>query len=142
MKTNNSCVNYHFLLVTICDLILWARFLNKKEFDKKRNDIRWWKILDINLAKERLNGLDQYLEEVLTKRKIPALGISIVADNEIIYSKGFGFSNLEKQNKTTKDTIFPIGSTTKSFTSTTIAMLVEDGLLEWDKTNTRILFGF
>ncbi|MGC9777847.1 MAG: serine hydrolase [Candidatus Heimdallarchaeota archaeon] len=85
------------------------------------------------MANERLDGLDTYLEEAIVKRKVPGLGISIVVDNEIIYSKGFGFRDLKKQEKTTKDTVFSIGSSTKSFTSTAIAMLVEDGLLEWDK---------
>ncbi|NPE09563.1 MAG: serine hydrolase [Asgard group archaeon] len=91
------------------------------------------KTFNLQTAKERLEGLDTYLEEAITKRRVPGLGISIVVDDEIIYSKGFGFRDLKKQEKVTKDTIFPIGSTTKSFTSTAISMLVEDGLLEWDK---------
>lgn len=88
------------------------------------------KTFNLQVAKERLDGLDTYLEEAIDKRRVPGLGISIVVDNEIIYSKGFGFRDLKKQEKATKNTIFPIGSTTKSFTSTAIAMLVEDGLLE------------
>ncbi|MBK5115224.1 MAG: serine hydrolase [Candidatus Heimdallarchaeota archaeon] len=90
------------------------------------------KTFNLQTAKERLDGLDDYLEEAITKRRVPGLGISIVVDNEIIYSKGFGFRDLKKQEKATKKTIFPIGSTTKPFTSTAVAMLVEDGLLEWD----------
>ncbi len=91
------------------------------------------KPFNLQISKERLDGLDTYLEEAIIKRKVPGLGISIVVDNEIIYSKGFGLRNIKKKEKVTKDTIFPIGSTTKPFTSTAIAMLVEDGLLEWDK---------
>jgi len=91
------------------------------------------KTFNLQTAKERIDGLDTYLEEAIIKRRVPGLGISIVVENEIIYSKGFGFRDLKKQEKTTKDTVFPLGSTTKSFTSTAIAMLVEDGLLEWDK---------
>ncbi|MFX1538744.1 MAG: serine hydrolase, partial [Promethearchaeota archaeon] len=91
------------------------------------------KIINTKIAKERLDGLDQYLEEAIIKRNVPALGISIVIGNEIIYAKGFGFRDIKKKVKTTEDTIFPIGSSTKSFTSTAIALLVQDGLLEWDK---------
>ncbi|MFW9851733.1 MAG: serine hydrolase [Candidatus Thorarchaeota archaeon] len=90
-------------------------------------------IINIKIAKERLNGLDQYLEEAIIKRAVPALGISIVFDDEIIYAKGFGFRDIKKKIKTTENTIFPIGSTTKSFTTTAIALLIQDGLLEWNR---------
>ena len=90
-------------------------------------------IKNANVTKEIFDDLDQYLEEAIIRRKIPALGISIVVDNEIIYAKGFGFRNIQSKEKTTENTIFPIGSSTKSFTSTAIALLVQDGLLEWDK---------
>ena len=56
-------------------------------------------------AKERLEGLDQYLEEVIDKRRVPALGISIVLDDDIIYAKGFGTTKLKSQQKTTENTI-------------------------------------
>lgn len=91
------------------------------------------RILNVNLVKERLNGLDKYLEEAIVRRKVPALSISIVYDNEMIYAKGFGYSDIKKKTKTTENTIFPIGSSTKSYTSTAIAILVNDGVLEWDK---------
>jgi len=91
------------------------------------------KIKSSNINLEVLNNLDQYLEEAITQRKVPALGISVVVNNEIVYAKGFGYRDVQKKEQTTKDTIFPIGSSSKSFTSTAVAFLVEEGLLEWDR---------
>ena len=40
--------------------------------------------------------------------------------------------DITKKLPMTSETIFPIASHSKSFTSTAIALLVDDGLLEWD----------
>ena len=84
-------------------------------------------------ATAALEGLDAEIEQALTDFNVPGLGIAIVAGGEVIYARGFGFRNLDKELPMTPDSLFPIGSTTKAMTSTVLGMLADDGLLDWDE---------
>ncbi len=64
--------------------------------------------------------------------KVPGLGVAIVEDGEIVLAKGYGWRNVEQELPVTADTLFAIGSNTKSFTATLLAMQVGDGALAWD----------
>lgn len=65
--------------------------------------------------------------------KVPGVAVAIVKDGEVILSEGFGYRNLTDSLPVTENTLFAIGSTTKAFTTMAMGMLVDDGLLEWDK---------
>ena len=79
-----------------------------------------------------LEGLDEKLEATLKAFDAPGLAVVALKDNEIIYSKGFGYRDVDKKLEMTPNTAHPIASCTKSFTSTAIALLVNEGKLEWD----------
>lgn len=64
---------------------------------------------------------------------VPGTSVSVVYKGETILSEGFGKRNLEEDLPVTSQTLFPIASITKSFTAALAGMLVDDGLLEWDK---------
>jgi CubicO group peptidase (beta-lactamase class C family) len=64
---------------------------------------------------------------------VPGLAIGIVKGDRVIHAEGYGLSDVERGRRVTKDTLFCIGSCTKAFTATGIAMLVDEGRLEWDK---------
>ena len=51
----------------------------------------------------------------------------------MIYAKGFGYRDVEKKLPVTTDTIFAIGSVSKSFTSLIFGTLNDEGKVEWDK---------
>jgi CubicO group peptidase (beta-lactamase class C family) len=51
----------------------------------------------------------------------------------VVYAKGFGFRDVENKVPVTTDTIFAIGSISKSFTSLIFATLNDEGRVEWDK---------
>ncbi|MFW9907700.1 MAG: serine hydrolase [Candidatus Thorarchaeota archaeon] len=75
---------------------------------------------------------DSHLAKTLELWRAPGIAVVALKDNEVIYSKGFGYRDIAKKLPMTKDTIHPIASCTKSFTSTAIAMLVDEGKLEWN----------
>jgi CubicO group peptidase (beta-lactamase class C family) len=75
---------------------------------------------------------DSLISKLLNQWGTPGLAVTILDENEIIYSKGFGHRNLEKDLMMTKDTMHIIASCSKSFTSTAIAMLIDEGKLEWN----------
>lgn len=60
------------------------------------------------------------------------IAVSFVSDKEVLFEEGFGFRDVKNKLLFTAKTLFPLGSHTKSFTATAIAMLVDDGILDWD----------
>jgi CubicO group peptidase (beta-lactamase class C family) len=75
---------------------------------------------------------DRYLDQARRDWRVPGLGIAIVRDGALIYAKGFGVANVDTGAPVTADTLFNAGSTTKAFTAAGIAMLVDQGKLNWD----------
>ena len=80
----------------------------------------------------RLQGFDQWVESVMAEWKVPGLGVAIVEDGKTVFAKGYGWRNVEQELPVTPDTLFAIGSNTKSFTATLLAMQVDEGALAWD----------
>jgi CubicO group peptidase (beta-lactamase class C family) len=79
------------------------------------------------------NRIDQFIENEMSKWKMPGCAIAIVKGKELLYVKGYGFRDVEKKLPVTPYTIFKIASCTKSFTAAAAGLLVQQKLLEWDK---------
>ena len=83
---------------------------------------------------KRLKGLDEELEKVLKKLEQPGFAVAIVENEEILYSKGFGFRDYEKKLKVDGNTLFAIGSCTKSFTSAVLGILRENDKIDFNES--------
>jgi CubicO group peptidase (beta-lactamase class C family) len=83
-------------------------------------------------SKSPVPGLDQYIERGMHDWGIPGLAVAIVKDDKVVYARGFGVRNSETREPVTPRTIFGVGSVTKSFTATSMAMLVDEGKMRWD----------
>lgn len=81
----------------------------------------------------KLAGMDDFINGALEPWDVPGIAVAVVADGKTIWSKGFGKRNIEQNLPMTADTLLPIGSITKSFTTLLMGMLVDEGKLEWDK---------
>lgn len=75
---------------------------------------------------------DQYVEKVLQTFEVPGISVSIVKDGKVLLAKGYGIKKLGGNDKVDANTLFSIASNSKAFTSTAIAILVEEGKLTWD----------
>lgn len=64
--------------------------------------------------------------------KMPGFAIAVVQDGETVYADAFGARDLEKGLPATPDTLFGIGSITKSFVAIAILQLAEQGKLDID----------
>jgi len=84
-------------------------------------------------AKESLAGFDEIATGSLKSFDVPGMAIAIVRGKEVIWAKGYGYRDVEKQLPVTADTLFAIGSSTKAFTTFTLGTLVDEGKIEWDK---------
>ncbi|MEO8883292.1 MAG: serine hydrolase [Devosia sp.] len=62
----------------------------------------------------------------------PGFAIAVVYDGELVYLKGFGVREAGKPEKIDDDTVFQIASLSKPISSTVVAALVSDGVLDWD----------
>lgn len=80
-----------------------------------------------------LAGFEDEVRTVLQDNKVPGAAVIIIKDGEVLLSQGFGKRNVAEDLDVTPRTLFPIGSSGKAFTAAAIAMLVEEGKLEWDK---------
>jgi hypothetical protein len=93
-------------------------------------------------AAQNLDGFDSYVAQVMKDFKVPGIGVAVVQNGKIILAKGYGFRDAENRLPLTVKTLFPIASITKSFTVTTLGMLVDEGKLDWDKPVRHYLPGF
>ena len=75
---------------------------------------------------------DTYLTSTFPMAGIPGAAVVVVQNNEIIYMKCFGVKDLTTQALVGPNTLFEIGSSTKQFSATNIAQLVDAGLMGWD----------
>lgn len=75
----------------------------------------------------KLSILDEYYAKALSDWKVPGMAIAIVKDGEIIYAKGFGVKDVRTKEPVDSETLFPIASNTKAFTSAALAILVDRG---------------
>lgn len=73
--------------------------------------------------------LDAHISKAIADWKVPGISLAITVGDSIVYSKAFGFADLEQKEPVTTNTIFPIGSMGKSFTAFSLALLQEQGKL-------------
>jgi len=76
--------------------------------------------------------LERYVEALRQREEIPGIAIVIADRHRALYAKGFGLREAGKPEAVTPATVFQIGSVTKSFLATTVAMAVDGGKLAWD----------
>ncbi len=72
--------------------------------------------------------LAQCVADVMQTSRILGLALAIIRDRTIAYARGFGVTSLEDGGQpVTPQTLFRIGSTTKSLTGSAAMRLVEQG---------------
>ena len=76
--------------------------------------------------------LDAQVQTAVEQWKVPGLTLVIVHRGQRVYLKAVGVKELGKDGAVTPDTIFPLASCTKAFTSLALAQLVDEGKLGWD----------
>lgn len=74
--------------------------------------------------------------DALTAWGVPGVAVVVVRNGEVVHLGGYGdrrqAADGNKAEPVTPDTLFPLASCTKAFTSAAIAALVDDGQMHWD----------
>ena len=80
---------------------------------------------------EQIQIIERFVNTNMKNLKIPSLAIGFYKD-DFIWSKGFGFADLENRVPATSETLFRAASVTKSMTAVGILKLAEDGKINLD----------
>jgi CubicO group peptidase (beta-lactamase class C family) len=80
-----------------------------------------------------LSSLDHVVADELKASNIPGAAVAIVQGDKIVFAKGFGVANVETGTPVTPDTLFQIGSMTKTFTAAAVLPLADEGVLKIDR---------
>ncbi len=81
---------------------------------------------------ERFAHLEQRLDGLRQQLKIPAMSCAIVKDQKVVWAKGFGYADVENKIPATEHTSYHLASLTKTFASTILMQLVQDGRVKLD----------
>ena len=89
-------------------------------------------VSDTSETRNQLEGFEDFVHSVIEGWKVPGAAIAIIKDGEIVLSRGFGLRNVAEGLEVTPETLFPIASCTKAFTTSSMALLADEGKLDWD----------
>lgn len=73
------------------------------------------------------DSLDNYIKRGLASWNIPGLSVAVVKDGKVVFMKGYGVTRIGGAEPVDENTLFMIGSNTKAFTSTALAILQASG---------------
>ena len=75
------------------------------------------------------DSLQNYIIQGMNDWQIPGMAVAIVKDDEIVFMKGFGVTQVNGKEPVDENTLFMIGSNTKAFTATALSVLNDAGVL-------------
>jgi CubicO group peptidase (beta-lactamase class C family) len=79
-----------------------------------------------------LQGFEAQLDSLRVDLQIPGLSAAIVKDQQIVWSMGFGYADVDAGRAATPTDPFHLASLTKTFAATIVMQLVEQGLVDLD----------
>ena len=93
--------------------------------------------IDTNISKEkRIDGnkisFDKIINFLMSLSHFPSLSTCIIKNDEVVWSNGYGFYDLEQQKPTEDNTIYNVGSISKTITGTALMQLYDQGLFDLD----------
>ena len=78
------------------------------------------------------NQIDNLVNEAIETFDVPGISVGIVDNGKIVYAKGHGVRSLENNKPMNENTLVGIASNSKGFTCFALAILVDEGKLDWD----------
>src|SRR5882724_491077 len=77
-------------------------------------------------------NFDKAARETMATWQFPGMAVAVVQDDKVVFLQAYGVKETGKAEPVSIDSLFQIGSTTKAFTSTALAMLADEKKLAWD----------
>lgn len=83
--------------------------------------------------------IDSIVKYAMTKFNVAGSAVAVVKDGKIIHNKGYGVKSIETKEPVNQHTQFAIASNSKAFATAGLAILVEEGKIDWrDKVKDHI----
>ncbi len=79
-----------------------------------------------------LEQVDEIVISSINEHALVGLGVGIVHDGKLVYAKGFGMADAAQEKPVTPDTVFRVGSISKTFTAIGLMQLWEQGKFQLD----------
>ncbi len=79
-----------------------------------------------------VSEIDNNIPQLLIDFSVPGAAIAIIEDGEVVFQKGYGFSDIEKGLKVNTKTGFNIGSISKTVAAWGVMKLVQEGKIDLD----------
>lgn len=79
-----------------------------------------------------LGYLEQRIPYDMGKHKVPGLSITIVDDQRVVWSTGFGYADPARHRTATSDTLYRVGAISKIVTAAGVFRAADDGSLPLD----------
>src|SRR5947208_16655625 len=89
-------------------------------------------LLDHHDVRSSFDLLAAWIEAQVAYRGWPGLSIAVVHDQDVVWSQGFGWADVERRTPATAHTLYRVASITKTFTATAIMQLRDAGKLRLD----------
>ena len=83
--------------------------------------------------------LDELIQNTLKTFDVPGMSVGIIKDSKMVYAKGFGINSLTTKQKMDENTLVGIASNSKGFTATALAILADEGKLNFDDKVTKFI---
>lgn len=93
-------------------------------------------------AQDSVGSLDRYIESARKTWDLPGMSVVVVQDGKVILAKGYGVRELGKSDPVDSQTLFGAMSTTKAMTVVALALLVDEGKVNWRDKVTKYLPDF
>lgn len=77
---------------------------------------------------ERVTSLFEHLNDGVQ----PGAAVMVIRDDEVVYSRGFGYANIDAHTPIDENSTFRLGSVSKQFTATAIMVLAEAGKIDYN----------
>jgi CubicO group peptidase (beta-lactamase class C family) len=80
-----------------------------------------------------ISNTTAYIKSEMEKHNAVGLSIALVSDDKVVWSQGFGWADKENKIAATADTVYMLGSGTKTLTTVALLKLVEQGIISLDQ---------
>ena len=76
--------------------------------------------------------IDELVAAAMQEFSAPGVAVGVIKDGVVVHAAGYGVRELGLAEPVDTETLFRVASTSKAFTTASIAMLVDEGKLNWD----------
>jgi CubicO group peptidase (beta-lactamase class C family) len=94
----------------------------------------WLPLLELEVRGDTGLGGDfaALVRRLMARDQIPGVAVGLVDRGHLVFARGFGYRDVHHHLPVTPDTLFPLGSCSKGFTATAIALLADEGRIALD----------